>query len=185
MSKFADYMPNAKSDLLLPGSLIVRPARPEDTQDVARLAAAREGDPIEKWLPSVERMIDRAVHGQGLLLVAGMDDVIAGYGKADYFVPPKGSPANTAPEGWYLTGVVVRPEYRRRGIGARLTRDRLTWIAQRGDKAFYFANARNLATIDLHKAFGFREVTRDFHHPNATFDGGLGVLFVWESIPSK
>ncbi len=40
-----------------------------------------------------------------------------------------------------------------------------------------FANARNRASIALHAAFGFEEVTRDFEVPGVTFEGGVGVLF--------
>jgi len=42
---------------------------------------------------------------------------------------------------------------------------------------YYFVNVRNRASIALHEAFGFREVTRDFHFPNVTFQGGVGALF--------
>jgi ribosomal protein S18 acetylase RimI-like enzyme len=184
MSKFAEYSPNAKS-MPLPDGLLLRAARREDTQDVARIMAEREGEPIGRCLPSIERMLDRAHRGAALLLLATVGDVVAGYGSAGYFIPPEGAPANTVPEGWYLNGVIVCPEYRRCGIGAKLTRARLTWIAQRHSKAFYFASARNLATIDLHKAFGFSELTRDFYYPRVSFEGGVGILFVCEPIPSE
>ena len=59
-----------------------------------------------------------------------------------------------------------------------LTRRRLGWIAGRGaTEAYYFANAQNLASIDLHAKLGFVELTRDFHVPGATFAGGVGILF--------
>jgi mannose-6-phosphate isomerase-like protein (cupin superfamily) len=35
----------------------------------------------------------------------------------------------------------------------------------------------NRASIDLHAAVGFTELTRDFHHPGAEFLGGSGILF--------
>jgi ribosomal protein S18 acetylase RimI-like enzyme len=184
MSKFAEYSPNAKS-MPLPDGLLLREATREDTQDLARIIAERESEPVETLLPLAERMLDRAHHGPSLLLLATAGDVVAGFGRADYFIPPQDAPANTAPEGWYLNGVIVCPEYRRHGIGAKLTRARLTWIAQRQSKAFYFASALNLATIDLHKAFGFRELTRDFYYPRVSFEGGVGILFVCEPIPGE
>jgi hypothetical protein len=58
-----------------------------------------------------------------------------------------------------------------------LTLARLDWIAGRHDQAFYFTNARNVASIELHREFGFAEVTRDFTFPGASFEGGIGVLF--------
>lgn len=71
----------------------------------------------------------------------------------------------------------MRPDQRRRGIGRALTLARLEWIAARGEKAYYFANEMNRASIDLHAAVGFVELTRDFQHPGAQFSGGSGILF--------
>ncbi len=73
--------------------------------------------------------------------------------------------------------MIVDPAHRRRGIAAELTRRRLKWIAERAGEAFYFANARNQVSIDLHARFGFVELTRDFAYPGATFAGGAGILF--------
>jgi hypothetical protein len=64
---------------------------------------------------------------------------------------------------------------RRRGIAHALTRARLDRLAP---PVYYFANERNRASIDLHAPFGFQELTRDFWHPDVTFTGGGGILFV-------
>ena len=69
------------------------------------------------------------------------------------------------------------PEFRRRGIGRNLTQVRLDWIRQRDSRAYYFANIRNQASIDLHRRFSFVEVTRDFIYPSTSFVGGVGALF--------
>lgn len=63
------------------------------------------------------------------------------------------------------------------GVGTALTRARLAWIRRHDDEAWYFANARNLASIEMHRRLGFREVTRDFSFPSVTFDGDVGVLY--------
>lgn len=116
-------------------------------------------------------------------MVASLAERVIGYGKVDRFVPAAEAPAHTAPAGWYLSGVVVMPEWRRRGIGRALTGSRLDWIAERDTRAYYFANQRNRVSIDLHRSLGFVELTRDFHHPHARFAGGVGVLFVCELRP--
>ena len=67
--------------------------------------------------------------------------------------------------------------WRRRGIGIELTRQRLAWIGDRAGSAYYFANARNVPSIDLHAKLGFAESTRDFTFPGASFEGGAGILF--------
>jgi ribosomal protein S18 acetylase RimI-like enzyme len=74
-------------------------------------------------------------------------------------------------------GMVVHPDHRRQGAGAALTRARIDWISTRADAAWYFANARNAASIALHEPFGFEEVTRSFFYPRVDFDGGEGILF--------
>ena len=66
-----------------------------------------------------------------------------------------------APKGFYLLGVVVDESFRRQGIGHVLTQMRLDWIRGRADQAYYFANAANEPTIDLHERFGFREVSAE------------------------
>lgn len=60
---------------------------------------------------------------------------------------------------------------------AALTAHRLDWVRGRAEVVYYFANARNGATIDLHRRLGFEEVTRDFAIPGVAFEGGVGVLF--------
>ncbi len=62
-------------------------------------------------------------------------------------------------------------------MAAALTRARLDWISNKADEAWYFANARNAASIALHESFAFEEVTRSVSFPRVAFDGGEGILF--------
>ena len=105
------------------------------------------------------------------------DGKIVGYGKASHVELPAAPPPRCVPAGWYLSGLVVSPAYRRRGIGLALTRSRLDWLAQRASQAWYVANAHNEASIRLHARLGFVEVDRGVNHPAVTFDGGVGVLY--------
>ena len=182
MSKFADYEPGAGRlpHLSVHDGLVIQPPRESDLPALAAIAAEREGEPLADWLAAFERIHAESRAGRALILAATLDDLVAGYGKAGYFVPPADSSPNVAPEGWYLTGVVIRPAYRRLGLGSQLTRARLAWIAGRSDRAYYIANERNRVSIDLHRALGFEELTRDFHHPHVRFEGGCGILFVRE-----
>ena len=157
----------------------VRPARHDDRSRLAEIAAAREGVSPDEVLGGLARAHEATREGRALLLVAERDGAIAGFGKAAFFTPAVGAPANSAPEGWYLTGVVVDPAHRRHGVGAALTVARLERLEALGARAvYYFANAQNRVSVDLHRAYGFEEVTRDFHHPGATFEGGVGILFM-------
>jgi len=109
--------------------------------------------------------------------VAEWDGSVAGFGKCRRHARTSADPPNAGPEGWYLAGLIVDGRFRRRGIGRALTADRLAWIAERAAVAYYFANARNAASVALHEPFGFREITRDFSLPGAEFEGGAGILF--------
>ncbi len=109
--------------------------------------------------------------------MAEVPGAVAGFGKCAYCKPPEDAPANAAPDGWYLTGVIVTPQFRRRRIGHQLTQARLQWLAGRTSKVHYVASAQNRVTIQLHRQLGFVEVTRDFSFPDVTFTGGVGILF--------
>jgi ribosomal protein S18 acetylase RimI-like enzyme len=118
--------------------------------------------------------IAKAIRGERLLLVAEVDGVIAAFGQAHHLDEHL---VDHAPPGWYLTGVTVLPDHRRRGLGLALTSARLEWIAQHSDAAWYFARADNEASITLHEALGFTEVSRAASIHGVSFVGGEGILF--------
>jgi ribosomal protein S18 acetylase RimI-like enzyme len=152
--------------------LSVRLAGEDDLAVLAQLAEAHSGA-TGGW---AERLGADLAGGGRALFVAEVDHAVAGYGRLRWFSPPSGSPAATAPAGWYLGGLVVATERRCRGVGAALTGARVAWVAERADEVWYYANARNAVSLALHAAAGFEEVTRDFVVPGVSFDGGVGVL---------
>lgn len=79
--------------------------------------------------------------------------------------------------GWYLSGIVVAPSARRRGLGMRLTSARLHGIAEASGSAWYFVNADNQASIALHARFGFVEHARGPRICGVEFSGGTGILY--------
>ena len=180
MSRFAEYLPRPDSDPR-PAPLAVldvRMAEPGDLPRIAALMAERDGGDVASHLDPLGRELG-AIRGGAhrALWVEAIDGTVVAYARAQRFEPPADAPANTAPAGWYLTGVIVDPALRRRGIGEALTAARIAWLAGRADTVYYFANARNAPTIDMHARLGFREVTRDFTFPGVTFTGGAGILF--------
>jgi len=167
------------SDLL--GVLVVRQASLEDADEIGRISAAREGEDPEEHRAAVRRSLEDSRGDRSrLVLVATLGDRIIGFGKARHLKSEEGGSGRETPDGWYLTGVVVDSEHRRRGVGARLTMERLSWIADRDDAAYYFANARNRVSIALHEGFGFVEVARGSEFAGVSFTGGEGVLFKTE-----
>ena len=176
---FAPYEPRGVAEpARLRDGFAVRPSVPADRDALAEIAWMRNGGELAHYVQRFAR--DLANHGKPpdeLWLTALVGGRCVGYGKVASLVVPADAPPNHAPAGYYLGGVSVHPDFRRNGIGRELTRRRLLWVAERADEAFYFVNAQNRASIDLHARFGFVEVTRDFFMPGASFTGGTGILF--------
>ena len=179
MSLFAEYSPNypQKNKLPLP-NLIVRLAEESDVLQLASLAFSRNGGSLEEYQLKFEKEISNIDdQAKNMLIVAEIHNKIIGFARAKYFTPPENSPKNIAPEGWYLSGIIIHPDHRRMGIASQLTKKRLQWLSDKTPHVFYFANAKNTPSIDLHEKFGFHEITRDFIYPGVTFEGGIGILF--------
>ncbi|HYJ68723.1 MAG TPA: GNAT family N-acetyltransferase [Nocardioidaceae bacterium] len=168
--RFASYEPSRSGARRT--DVVTRPAEPSDVAACVQLAMERDGGDLAAWRSRFESYLvgdDRA------LFVAEVDGEFAGYGRLERLEPEAEGDTPAAPPGWYLVGVVVPPRWQRRGVGTALTRARLTWAWERADEVWYFVNARNRASIDLHREFGFVEVTRDFAIPGVQFDDGHGT----------
>lgn len=181
MSLFEDYTPGKHTgkNEPFPAGLIIRPAKREDSNQLAELTYNREGGELARIESKFKSEIANTESANdGLLLVAELNSEVVGFARVKYFKPSSSAPPNICPEGWYLTGVIIAPEYRRQGIALALTQARLDWIAKRAGQAYYFANAQNRVSIELHERFGFVELTRDFVYPDMEFSGGEGILFI-------
>lgn len=170
MPLFADYEPERRGEPT-PAGLTTRAATPDDLPVLAAIRAARDEMPVEAAMAVFARQLASAAAGRGLVLAAVFDAAPVGYGVVERLAIPG------LPEGCYLSGVVVAPSHRRQGIGARLTQERLDWVAARDRRAYYFTNERNRVSVDLHARFGFRELVRDLQVPGLTFSNGVGLLF--------
>ena len=158
-----------KSDFL------VREGRARDAGSCVFLALmSSPGSDASIWRTTFLEDIERP---DRLLVVAECAGEVIGYGRVVRFEPEADAPTDVAPPGYYLMGLVVHPDHRRRGVAAALTQARLDWMSKQADEAWYFANARNAASIALHASFAFEEVTRSFAFPRVDFDRGEGILF--------
>lgn len=92
------------------------------------------------------------------MFIAKASGQVVAYGRVIELAGGQGGPGT--PAGWYLSGVLVDPAWRRRGIATELTRARLRWAFARTRAVFYVTGADNLASLHLHAALGFREITR-------------------------
>lgn len=92
------------------------------------------------------------------MFVAKANGQVVAYGRVTELAADEAGPET--PAGCYLSGVLVEPALRRRGIALALTRARLRWVFARTDEVFYVAGADNVASLHLHTALGFQEVKR-------------------------
>jgi aminoglycoside 6'-N-acetyltransferase I len=110
-----------------------------------------------------------------VVLVAVTQGEVIGVAKTHFHSNREGS----SPAGHYLGGVVVAPEFRRRGVGSALTWARLEWIWSRASIAHYFANERNTASIRMHDALGFQPVARFSEIRGVTAEDGRSELILF------
>jgi aminoglycoside 6'-N-acetyltransferase I len=165
--RFADYEPTPTNNEPI-DSLCVRTATVFDLGGVA-LVQANSARPAAKTGALEQVILDRDRE----LLVALEGDTIIGWAKTHHWSYSDG-PAGA---GHYLGGVTVDPSYRRHGVAGALTAARLEWIWERSADAWYVANSQNLASIDLHRHWGFEEVARRASFHTTHFSGGEGILF--------
>jgi aminoglycoside 6'-N-acetyltransferase I len=92
------------------------------------------------------------------MFVAKADGQVVAYGRVAELAAGEAAPGT--PAGCYLSGVLVGPAWRRRGIATALTRARLRWVFARTDEAFYVTGADNIASLHLHASLGFQELKR-------------------------
>ena len=173
---FADYQPDAHAD---PLPVEIRALTDADIDECAALAAERNGLDRATWSRAFRDHLTLDRHQTFVAVHTGR---VVGYATVAWMTPSRELGGFNAPDGWYLTGLVVDPNWRRRGVGLGLTETRLEWLASRTHDVWYFANTVNRASLDLHTRLGFHEVTSDFGIPGVQFSGGTGVLFLkhWE-----
>lgn len=140
----------------------------------ARLSAEYNEEDYRTALVNVQRHLIRPRNCVHIAVAPG--ERIVGYGRTTWVQTPPDPPPNVTPQGYYLGGLVVAADYRRRGVGDRLTAERLKLIGQRKQDAWYLVNRRNTASIALHDAHGFHESTRDFVFPGLVADEPGGIL---------
>ena len=150
---------------------ITTPADVDGVLDVQRRSPGRSSSP--EFREYTARTIEDA---SVLLLVAVTATETVGWAMTKHFAEADPD----APAGHYLMGITVAPHHRRKGVATKLVQARLDWIRRRDDHAYYFTNARNTASIALHKGFGFREIARAPQFRGIPFDRGTGILFSLE-----
>lgn len=174
---FAPFTPDASGGPL--AGVVVRPGVADDLPAIADLAAQREcGDLADRLAVHGRRFADERQR----LFVAEHDDAIVGYAWASWLTPVADG-GRRAPDGWYLSGIVLAPALRRRGIGRRLTEARVAWVLGHDDHIYYVVSASNGPSRTLHAELGFREISTDFVVPGVVFTNADGILCQLDKRP--
>jgi len=145
-----------------------------DVPGMAALAADHFPGTLEELVGLLTESMTDAETCVGVVVVEA--DELTAWGMVRHLTP-KVVDEEHAPPGWYLLGVIVRSDRRRRGHGDALTRVRLDWLSSRTDRVYYFTAADNEASQRLHAAFGFHRVRGGLTHRTLAFDGGPMTLF--------
>jgi len=116
-----------------------------------RVLRVKPGDRGEQFAADI-------TEGSRQMFVAKVNARVVGYGRVIELAADEAGPGT--PAGCYLSGVLVDPAWRGRGIATALTRARLRWAFAHTDTVFYVAGADNAASLRLHAALGFQEVKR-------------------------
>jgi ribosomal protein S18 acetylase RimI-like enzyme len=137
-------------DVMWIGSLTKTDVAPA-VQLAVRALRVRPGDRGEQFAADI-------TDSRRQMFIAKANGQVVAYGRVAELAANEAGPQT--PVGYYLSGVLVEPALRRRGIALALTRARLRWAFARTDEVFYVAGADNIASLRLHAALGFQEVKR-------------------------
>jgi len=183
MGRYADFDPDPTPTRKLDASCI-RPAVLADADALFSISAERDAEPGAEPQPPLENIL-RRIHGEleGMadekpwhVFVAQVEDAVVAFGRVRRLDHAESGLPTACPEGWYLTGVIVRPAWRRRGLGTLLIRARLNWLRARTAEVHYVSNKTNRVSIAAHAAFGFRPQDAEFAYPRAELAFGEGRL---------
>jgi len=137
------------------GSVQIEPVTQADVASAVELAArvlrVRPGDRGGQFTSDITDDLRQ-------MFVAKANGQVVGYGRVLKLAADEVGPGT--PAGFYLSGVLVDPAWRGRGIATELTRARLRWAFARTGTVFYVTGADNSASLHLHAALGFWEIRR-------------------------
>ena len=166
---------------LSPLEFEVRPGAVGDADGMASVWLTGHGGQRADATRLIAGELGMAARGEGrVVYVAVHDKRIVAYSRARRWTAPEVVGHRSCPAGWWLSGTLVLPEHRRRGIATALMRARLGVLPAPVHSRVDVANDASCA---WHMANGFEEVTRDFTAPRTRNPDALMILFRWSGAP--
>lgn len=176
MAFFVEYEPEKKKDqkdFYSKYNLFLRQAVFEDYIEAAKITTVREGENAdhEKNLEHFKKQFGKS-SGENVFFVAciiakNYPDAkakVIGYSHIEYCdfesEEYKQYENINCPSGWYLLGLGVYPEYRRLGIGTKLTEIRMKWAKDNSDekKVYFYTNPKNVTSQRFHEVMGYKRI---------------------------
>ena len=177
MAFFVEYEPNNKMDrneFYKKHELIIRKSVFSDIAAIARINTARVGEKgnYEEEYEYFKKRFEDKISNKSEFFIASIIDrlnsnlpeKIVGYSFVEHcdFTSDeyKDYKNINTPSGWYLLGLGVYEEYRRLGIGSKLTEIRMQWAKKNSDekKVYFYTNPRNITSQEFHKELGFKRI---------------------------
>lgn len=164
---FEPYNPHPKRRVF---EVEIRDATNSDIASIVNICIEREPGDLATVTSNINSYLINK--HESFVRLAIVDGQIAGFGKAKYFQGEK----ITYP-GWYLAGLIVVPAYRNGRVGTVLTIDRLDKLKSVASEAYFFANATNRVSIELHRKLSFKLERDHFEFPGVSFGESHGQLY--------
>lgn len=158
-STYAEFLPEAHG-LSCPGAFL-RMAKPSDARSIALTEVASNGPypkPFEDIVTLITKDLTRISLNQvrRKVWVALVGDQVVGFAICSH--RDKNDMFPDLPQGWYLSGVTVAPNWRRKGIGRRLVLARIHWRQSQTSTIYYNTEIHNQASEAMHREFGFVQI---------------------------
>lgn len=176
MAFFVEYEPENKKDrkeIYNRYDLYLRQAVFEDYIEAAKIMTDREGEEAnhDKNLEYFKKYFGKRSEVSEYFMACIVDrndpdsiEKVIGYSHLEYcdfnLEKYKIYKNHNTPSGWYLLGLGVYPEYRRLGIGTKLTEIRMQWAKEHSDenKVYFYTNPKNITSQEFHKEMGFKKI---------------------------
>ncbi|MDA8792164.1 GNAT family N-acetyltransferase [Bacteriovoracaceae bacterium] len=143
-----------------------RLARLGDENALTQIHINRDGGDKE----SVKKIFSneiKAIGESSALFVAEYKSQIVGFGRSRFIEADEELGYRNMPSGYYLLGVIVKEEFRRKGIGEGLVKARIDHIKSQAKQVYTFVDEVNKSMILLLTKIGFLRLTDDFTYPRS------------------